>query len=833
MKKIYSLNGKWQWRSEGSNEFYEGTVPGSVLSDMLKLGQIQDPFWRLNEYPTRELFQQDYIYRRSFDVSAEDLNSNEVQLICEGLDTIADITLNGKQIAHVNDMHRTFVFDVKQYLKTENNQIEIHFYSSLRYVRHEDETNDIFYASTGCIHGNGALRKAHYMFGWDWGPQLPDAGIFRNIYLCCSNTARLEDVRIRQHHENGVQVEIHADAKIFQDAPVYFEAEITSPSGEVLRQRQDASDFQFDIPSPQLWWPNGCGEHPLYQVKVDLKCGDTLLDTYQCKIGLRTLTVSTTPDEWGSEFAFVVNGIKIFAMGANYVPEDNLIPRVTEERTRRLIADSALANFNCIRVWGGGYYPDDALYDACDENGIIVWQDLMFACNVYALTDDFEQNIIAETRDNVRRLRHHACMGLWCGNNEMEWGWGDEWARIKGHPPRYKADYTKIFELILPRVIEKYDGQTFYWGSSPSSGGSFDDPNAVDRGDQHYWEVWHSGKPFTEYRKNYFRFCSEYGFQSFPHMKTIRSFTLPEDRNIFSEVMESHQKNGAANSKIFTYVSDYFQYPKNLDSISYISQILQLKAIQYGVEHWRRNRGRCMGSLYWQLNDCWPVASWASIDYYGRWKALHYGAKRFYSPLMASACEEEELSTKITYYVHNDTLQKRECVLEVALIDSNFKVLYSKSEQATAEPMQAKPVFSIDFASYIPETAEKNGLFARYRLMEGETIISTGITLFVKPKHFHFPKITYRTDIEDLGDSYKIRVRSTGLSYYAELYFKNIDCVFSDNFFDITSPDGVCVTVSKSSMSEIPDAEELLKQLVIRSVADSYETEETDIDETE
>lgn len=830
MKKIVSLNGKWQWRAGNSEHFSEGDVPGSVLTDMLNLGQIPDPFWRLNEYPTRELFQQDYIYQRSFEMNPEDLNSDEVELVCEGLDTIADITLNGHLLAHVNDMHRTYSFDVKQYLKPENNQIEIQFYSPLQFVRHEDETNDIFYASTGCMHGNGALRKAHYMFGWDWGPQLPDAGIFRNIYLLCSSTAKLEDVRIRQYHGEGVRVEIQAEAKIYRDVAVSYEAQITTPSGEILRQRKDSADaaFYFDIPSPELWWPNGCGEHPLYQVRVGLKCGETLLDTYQCRIGLRTLTVSTMPDQWGSEFAFVVNGVKIFAMGANYVPEDNLIPRVTAERTLRLIADCALANFNCIRVWGGGYYPDDALYDACDENGIIVWQDLMFACNVYALTDDFEQNIVAETRDNVRRLRHHACMGLWCGNNEMEWGWGDEWARIKGHPPRYKADYIKIFELILPRVVKKQDDQTFFWASSPSSGGAFDDPNAVNRGDQHYWEVWHSGKPFTEYRKNHFRFCSEYGFQSFPHMKTIRSFTLPEDRNIFSEVMESHQKNGAANSKIFTYVSDYFQYPKNLDSIAYISQILQLKAIQYGVEHWRRNRGRCMGSLYWQLNDCWPVASWASIDYYGRWKALHYGAKRFYAPLMASACEEEELSTKIAYYIHNDTLMERNCVLEVELVQSDFTVLFRKSEPVTVQPMQAEPVFSLDFAPHLPENVGKNGVFARYRLTEGGVPVSTGVTLFVKPKHFQFPKVAYQTEIRDLGEVYELQVCATGFSYYTELYFNDTDCVFSDNFFDITSENGVYVTVRKSSMSAVRSVEELLEQLVIRSVADSYETEGTE-----
>ena len=394
---------------------------------------------------------------------------------------------------------------------------------------------------------------------------------------------------------------------------------------------------------------------------------DSVLDVWERTIGLRTVTVCTDADEWGNQFAFVVNGQKIFAMGANYIPEDNLLGHLSEERSERLIRDCARANFNCIRIWGGGYYPEDYVYDACDRYGILVWQDLMFACNVYDLNDEFEANILAETADNVKRIRHHACLGLWCGNNEMEWGWRD-WGRLEGHRPKYKADYTKIFEMLLPRLVKQVDDQTYYWLSSPSSGGSFDDPNDFNRGDNHYWEVWHSNKPFTEYRDFYFRFCSEFGFQSFPGKKTLDSFSLPEDQNIFSEVMESHQKNGLANTKIFSYISGYYKYPKDMESIAYISQILQLKAIQYGVEHWRRNWGRCMGSIYWQLNDCWPVASWASIDYYGRWKALHYGAKRFYARFMATACEKEELSTEIDYYIHNESFEERKAVLRVRLI---------------------------------------------------------------------------------------------------------------------------------------------------------------------
>ena len=827
MKNTISLNGTWQWKKAGDDSFLQGEVPGSVLADLLRLNRIEDPYWRLNEYKTRDLFLEDYMYERTFDVPAEVLKSHQVVLVCSGLDTIADVYLNGRKIAQVNDMHRTYRFDVKQQLQAGCNHIKVYFHSPIRFVNHEDATNDIFYASTGCMKGNGALRKAHYMFGWDWGPQLPDAGIFRDIYLEYADIATLSDVRIRQFHTDGqVRVNLEAAVQRFLGDELHLLAKITAPDGQAWEQKVPVAEktvLDFVIKNPQLWWPNGYGEHPLYQVDVVLLHGTQQLDCYNCNIGLRTLTVSTQPDEWGSEFAITVNGVKIFAMGANYIPEDNIIKRVTKERSERLVADCARANYNCIRIWGGGYYPDDFMYDACDKYGIIVWQDLMFACNVYRLTEDFEQNIIQETIDNVKRLRHHACMGLWCGNNEMEWGWGEGWARIQGHHPRYKADYIKIFEMVLPRVTQAYDDQTFYWLSSPSSGGSYDDPNDENRGDKHYWEVWHSNKPFTEYRNSYFRFCSEYGFQSFPHIKTINSFCLPEDKNIFSEVMESHQKNGVANSKIFSYVAGYFKYPKDMESISYISQILQLKAIQYGVEHWRRNRGRCMGSIYWQLNDCWPVASWSSIDYYGRWKALHYGAKRFHSLFMVSACEKEELSTEISYYVHNDTLSAKKAKLAVKLIDTDFHVLYSNEQDVEVQPLQVENAFTVDFAAYIKDEEHKKQVFAQYQLIEDGTVISTGSTMFVKPKYFALPQVSYHAHIEETPESFVLHVTSSAFAYYTELYFKDVDCIFSDNYFDITSAEGVTVTVAKEDLSDANvTAEELLDQLCIKSVVDSF-----------
>ena len=824
MSDRQSLNGLWKLKNPEWERELEADVPGSVMGQMLKERMIEDPYWRTNEYKVREQFRDDCEYRHVFSVSEQILSADEIRLVFEGIDTIGDIYLNGELLGKVKDMHRTWRFEVKSLLREEN-ELRVYLHSPIAYIENKDKDSDITYSSTGSMPGNGWLRKAHYMFGWDWGPQLPDMGIWRDVYLEYSSVARLEDVCIRQYHgEDQVRVNLECPVKFFRDEDLEIQVNIEEPGGRSFTKTIPAGrDNRIDITiqDPMLWWPNGYGSQPLYQTQVFLKKGEEILDRKEYRIGLRTITVSTEKDQWGNEFAFVINGQKIFAMGANYIPEDSILSRLSEERSDRLIRDCAEANFNCIRIWGGGYYPPDYLYDACDRYGILVWQDLMFACNVYVLDEDFEENILAETRDNVIRIRHHACLALWCGNNEMEWLWNGG-GRLKNHHPRYKADYIKIFELLLPRETKKYDDQTFYWLSSPSSGGSFDDPNDWQRGDNHYWDVWHSNKPFTEYRSYYFRFCSEYGFQSFPHKKTIDSFSLKEDQNIFSEVMESHQKNGQANTKIFSYISGYYKYPKDMESIAYISQILQLKAIQYGVEHWRRNWGRCMGSLYWQLNDCWPVASWASIDYYGRWKALHYGAKRFYARFMASACEEEELSTKIAYYVHNESFRSHRAALEISLVDKDFNVLYQEQVDTENQAFETKAVENMDFAPWIKDEEQRRRVFARYRLIEEGQCVSTGITMFVKPKYFHYSIPKYEVQIREEEEKFYINVKADTFANYVELYLTEADCVFSDNYFDITERQGVEVSVEKSQLPSGFSAEDMRSQLRIRSVAESY-----------
>lgn len=799
-------------------------VPCSVLHAMLEAKLAPDPFYRKNEYEVRELFDQNFCYTLRFVPQKEILEQQYAELVFYGLDTLADIRLNGEFLASVDNMHRTWRLPVAGKLKKDENHLEITFRSSLRYIREKGQDPLIHYVAKGCIRGNNFLRKAHYMFGWDWGPQLPDTGIWRPVELCAFSGARIADIRVKQEHCAGT-VSLQTEVRLEQLASSGEYAvccTLTSPSGDELCVRSVSAEGMatacFVLESPQLWWPNMYGEQPLYALNVELQDKDgQVQDGWHKQIGLRELTVSRDQDEWGEEFCFRVNGVKIFAMGADYVPEDSVITRVTPEQTQRLLKDCAAANFNSIRVWGGGYYPDDWFYDACDRLGLIVWQDAMFACNVYRMDAAFEENIRAELQDNLARIRHHACLGLLCGNNEMEFGWV-AWADVVTHHPALKADYIKLFEYVISQEAQRNAPDVFYWPSSPSSGGSFDNPNAENRGDVHYWDVWHGMKPFTDYEKFYFRFCSEFGFESFPGRKTIETFTEPGDRNIFSPVMESHQKNGAANGLIMYYISSYYRYPKDFESLLYVSQLLQAEAMRHGVEHWRRNRGRCMGAIYWQLNDCWPVASWASIDYFGRWKALHYYARRFFAPRMVTAKVEE---TKLRLWVHNDSCTALDGTVEAELRDTAYGLLARVAVPVQVSPLSVQELDTVDFAQKL-EGRGQDTVFVAYRLCEKNCTGAYASVLFCRPKQMELPRPSYTVRVENRGEAFDIYVKSNCYAHQVELETDLTDRPFSDNYFPLCTPQGVCVALEKNSVEPEVTVEQLRESLRVRSVADTY-----------
>lgn len=791
MTEQVNLGGAWRMREADSQTWHSAHVPGSVYADLMADGTMPDPFWRENELDAFKRMKKDYVYQRAFTVTEAQLAHAHVELVCEGLDTLAHVSLNGHEIAFADNMHITWVWNVKEQLHAGENTLEIRFDSPILYCAKKAEEAP-GWESSDATPGFRHLRKAHCMFGWDWGPRLPDAGIWRPIFLRTWDTARLENALMLQAHHDGM-VDVTIRPEIAGESA--WSAEITAPDGEVLTLPETmATEQVITIEHPQLWWPNGLGKQPLYRVTVRLGTGDTRV----WRIGLRTMTVSREKDEWGEEFCHVVNGVKVFAMGADYIPEDNILARVTPERTRRLLEDCKAANFNAIRVWGGGYYPDDAFYDICDELGLLVWQDLMYACAFYDLTPDFERSIRVETQQNVARLRHHASLALICGNNEMEMFMAGANSALINHRtwefvptyPHHITDYVKMFEYILPAIVKETAPQTYWWPASPSSGGNFDAPNDENRGDNHYWDVWHGEKPFTEYRKFFFRYASEFGFQSFPCLKSVEQFTLPDDRNIFSRVMERHQRNQAANGKILSYLSQTFRYPNSFDDLLYASQLMQAEAIRYGVEHWRRNRGRCMGAIIWQLNDIWPVASWASIDYYGRWKALHYAAKRFFAPVMISAEEEGELSQnpKINEYhpapleksfrlnVCNETLRDVTGEVVWALRTPDGAIVRQNQQTLTIPAMSAKWLDKVDCAD-----ASLTGHYVSFAFVVDDVALSEGTCIFCAPKHFEF--VDPRLTVETRGDT--LVVTSHAYAKQVWLESEDADLLLDDNAFDM------------------------------------------------
>lgn len=814
-----TLHEDWRMRAAGQ-EWQMAAVPGTVYTDLLRNGKIEDPYWKDNENSILALMEKDYEYETVFRWERAEAGE-KLWLQFQGLDTVADVYVNEELVGSAANMHRVWEFEVTKAVRAGENTLRVYFHSPLKYIRRayaECPTRGAEEAMEGFVH----LRKAHYMFGWDWGAHLPDAGIFRPVSLLAVKTGRVDSVRIHQEHSPG-KVELYPEViwnpaedlreeRSSQDPRVSYRVSVTDPDGRVIQAEN--SPKKITVENPRLWWPNGVGSQPLYLVRVELYLDGEPADTWERRIGLRTMTMCTEKDQWGTSFAHQVNGECIFAMGADYIPEDHILGRVTPRRTRELLAQCKEANFNTIRVWGGGYYPDDWFFDACDEMGLMVWEDFMFACAVYELTPDFEANIREEFRDNIKRIRHHASLGLWCGNNEMEdFVITGRWTRKAGEI----RDYLFMYERIIPEMLEKYDPDTFYWPSSPSSGGSFDNPQDPDRGDVHYWQVWHGNKPFSEYRKYYFRYVSEFGFQSFPAMQTIRTFTDdPKDWNIFSYIMEKHQRNSGANGKILNYLQQTYRYPENFEDLLYASQLLQADAIRYGVEHFRRNRGRCMGTVYWQLNDCWSVASWSSIDYCGRWKALHYYARRFFAPVMIS-CEEQgwmssgkdmnkehfEFEKSVRLNVTNETREEKRLLVKWARRRADAQVLEEYQETVTVPALS-----SVWLEKHVLEMLDCFSEYVSYEAWEDQTCISQGTVIFSFPKYFRYqdPKLSCRVDGDEIVVTAKTYAKSV------EIRNEEENLILSDNYFDMNAGERRIKVLNRDRVS--------LENLRLRSVYD-------------
>lgn len=758
MKRVV-LNGTWRMIGNGFD--CEGEIPGSVYSILLENNLMEDPWYRDNELRATELMDYDYDFVRTFDTESDCLPT---LLCCKGLDTLCDIYLNETHIAHTDNMHRSYEFDVTQVLRTGTNTLRLRFHPADAYIKEKLQTSPVFGAPEAMA-GFGNLRKAHCMFGWDWGPRLPDAGIWRDIYLLKKDTARLTELELIQHHENG---RVFLTPRVVTDAPAAVQVICTAPDGTEFPLQ---ANVENEIPNPRLWMPRGLGEQPLYGIHAEVLENGKVVDFADRRIGLRTVRLVREKDKYGESFLHEVNGVRFFAMGADYVPEDNIFSRVTPERTRRLLRHCCDCNFNTIRVWGGGYYPDDFFFD------------LMFACSSIDIDEAMMENLRIEVRQNLLRLRHHPSLALIAGNNEIEL-----WTPGRPHIP-YKR-YLDLFEDELPQIVKDVCPQIPYVPSSPSSVGHFMDPQNENYGDCHYYDVWGGDKPLREYRNRYFRYLSEFGFESYPNEKTVQSYTLPEERNVFSRIMEMHQRCPDGNKYLMRYIADRYLYPTSLSAWIYATQLIQAESICCCVEHLRRNRGRCMGALYWQLNDIWPVASWSSIDVYGRYKALQYFAKRFFAPVLIS-CRETCIDDTRTYVtaertvdyrtaaqlsVNNDSLAPVSGVVVWTLRSADGKILQEGSTELTIPAMSVVTLEEMDFC----KTDVYHNYLSYCFVSHGETL-SEGSVLFAPPKHFEFQDPHLRCEIH--GDA---------LTIYADSYAKNVeidsldsDFILSNNYFDM------------------------------------------------
>ncbi len=823
--RIQSLAGSWEFRQAGTREWLPATVPGGVHTDLMALGRIPDPFVGDNEKRVAWVAEAEWEYRLHFSCTPGLLDHDKVFLTCDGLDTLATIRLNGHELGKTSNMFRRYSWEVKSFLHTgDGNDLEITFTSPVEYITHKQAIRPMT-SPTQSIPGGPYLRKAPCQFGWDWGPQLPPIGIWKDLRLEAYSDARLADVHLRQDHSaSQVAVVVRITVEHWSEAQLVAGVRITAPDGQVIEKTTSINATNeailiVPIPDPQLWWPNGYGEQPLYQVEILLQRKGVspveAIDQRKFQLGLRTLELRQQEDQWGRSFVFVVNGVPIFAKGSNWIPADSFPTRLTVQSLERLIRSAAQTHQNMLRVWGGGIYEDERFYDLCDRYGILVWQEFIFSCSAYPLDDpDFLENIHQEVIENVRRLRHRASLALWCGNNEMEWGWV-EWSWNRPDLQDLKSAYTQFFHTFLQEWCREVDPDHSYWPSSPSSDTLFIDPNGQKQGDSHYWDVWHGGKPFTSYRNQYPRFMSEFGFQSLPPLPTIRSYAQEEDWNMTSYIMEQHQKNANGNSMMIRQMLDQFRLPQDFDSLVYLSLVLQAEGIRYGVEHWRRHPDRIAGTLYWQLNDCWPVASWSSLDYFGRWKALHFAARRFYAPVMLSI---EDKSPGMSVYLTNDLLEPWEGSLRWSLEKLDGTLLVGGQAAATAPAQAAAMVYEQDFSGFISDANIRDVVFIA-ELWQAEQFISRQAATFVPIKHLTLQDPQLSSTLYKEKGQIALEVTAQSLALLVEISLPGTDVDMSDNYFTLPAGRSLQVTFPMPAGGTL---EQVKRELRLRSVYDSY-----------
>lgn len=828
--QTYVLDKGWEFSQAGSNEWMSARVPGTVHQDLLDHGRLPDPFYGMNEQKVQWVEKEDWLYRTVFTVTADQLKSDAAWLTFEGLDTYADVYLNGSLLLKADNMFVGHKLAVKDVLREGENRLMIRFRSPVEETAPQWDTDGFNYPADN-DHSEKRMsvytRKAPYSYGWDWGIRLATSGIWRPVKLTFCNGAAIDDFFVRQQEVTEQvakvdnQLEINNVTTTLKEAQVkvvyaYGEQADTLTRTVVLQPGKNSLSMPAWIEKPHLWMPNGWGDPALYTFTATVSVDGKEVASREEAIGLRSIRVVMEDDKDGKSFYFEVNGKPMFAKGSNYIPGDALLPNMTGERYARLFEDIRAANMNMVRVWGGGIYEDDRFYEEADRNGILVWQDFIFACTTYPHDPTFLKRVSEEAVYNMRRLRNHASLAMWCGNNEIYegmryWGWKDKYSPVVWK--EMTEGYDVLFRQLLPELVEANDPGRFYMHGSPYEA-NWGRPESWKIADSHNWGTWYGQKPFESLDTEIPRFMSEYGFQAFPEMKTIRMFASPEDYELESPVMNAHQKASIGNFLIKKTMALYYKVPEKFEDLIYAGLILQGQGMRHGIEAHRRHRPYCMGSLPWQLNDSWPVVSWSSIDYYGNWKAMHYQIRRAFAPVLVDAIKE---GNNLSYYIMSDRLTDEELTLNLELMDFNGKV-YRKQKVDGLLPANTSKLFYQEPVEQALAGRDSATTFMHMvvKSKKGE-VLSDEIYYFAHPKDQLLPKTPLQWQVKQKKGYCEVTVKADKLArdIFIEVPVQGVR--FSDNFFDllpgqkkkviITSPDGKSLDHLQVTVHQLSDVQ--------------------------
>ena len=830
------INSDWEFCQERVGIWYPATVPGVVHTDLIDNGIIEDPFFRLNERGVQWVDKEDWIYRTRFDVGEDMFSKDNITINFYGLDTYADVTLNGEKIISADNMFRKWSADVKNILLEKGNELEVYFHSPIKVAMPMYDALPYHYVARNDQSANGGLfdkalspftRKAGYHYGWDWGPRLVTSGIWRKVEMEAWNDIKIDDLSVRTLKTGKSSADMEATVSVLSTKD-YSNAKLTISdrgTGKIygvatspLKKGHNTVKIGFDVKNPRLWWCNGMGKPELYEFSASVSAGDTILDEIACTTGIRTVHVEKEEDGYGRSLKFILNGVPVFCKGANYIPSDSFLPRVTEEKYRKTVEDAVAVNMNMLRVWGGGIYEDDIFYELCDSLGIMVWQDFMFACSVYPAEGALLENIRQEAIYNVCRLRNHPCVVYWCGNNECQDSFLRNWSKemdrqVPGCSEIVWKQYETQYYDLLASVVEEYGNGTGYQPTSP-----FADYGVLSNdhdGDRHYWGVWHGKLPISEYNRQRSRFFSEYGFQSFPAYSSVMKFAPDEkDHDIYSEVMMSHQRGGMhANGLIETYLENEYHKPDDFRHFLYVSQVLQGDAIKTAIEAHRRDKGYCWGTLFWQHNDCWPVASWSSRDWYGTWKAQHYFAKGAFANLLVSAVEKND---SLYVYIVSDSLETVSGTLSIDRIALKSSEINNITARKVRIPENCSSLAAVIPSEQIAGNSNKNEVAVRLSFNSGSRTVSN-IYYPCKQKDMMFPDAGISVSTGMADGKYAVTVTSSNFARAVYVSTGSESLHFSDNFFDLLPGESKTVYAETGQDKEILDS-----MLETVSLSDTY-----------